>query len=446
MEIDEVVTRLTKRYWMVLLVAVVVPIVLVGVMVSRQQATYTAHARVAVSAEVPKSAAEASSLVSQVHALATSRDLIATALAGGGVTNRDPQTIADHDVSVSGQGTSAIVDIGVKDRSAAVAAAIAQHLATGVTSAFDRSRIGNLPSVIAGVDQQLDQLARRRAPIASSLASVSAANPHDPSLRMLQSQLAGLDTLISDLSADRARLAEELAGSGHAIVVDKAQVPAHADPRGLVEKMTLAGLAGLIAGLILVAAIETIRPTVSGAARLARLLSAPLLGRLDRDPAALQALGQRVRLAARQGSVNQLVVTSANGRAVPEWVLDRLRGAVLDPLRGVVARPADVTANEVKDAALVGARSQYGTRANYAARDHNAPTPAVELNGRRRPDAEIRGISSIGDLTPAGETERIGVIVLAGGSFKAASIHDIRDLVDASGWPLLGVASYAKRG
>ena len=205
-------------------------------------------------------------------------------------------------------------------------------------------------------------------------------------------------------------------------------------------------MAGLIAGLILVAAIETIRPTVSGAARLARLLSAPLLGRLDRDPAALQALGQRIRLAARRGSVNQLVVTSANGRAVPEWVLDRLRGAVLDPLRGVVGRPRDAPANEIKDVALVGARSQYGTRASYPARDRETPAPAAELNGRRGPDAEIRGISSIGDLTPAGESEKIGVIVLAGGSFKAASIHDIRDLVDASGWPLLGVASYAKRG
>ena len=444
MEIDEVVTRLTKRYWLLLLAAVVVPVVLVATMVSGQRATYTAHARVAVSAEVPKSAAEASSLVSQVHALATSRDLVAAALSAGGVTGRDAQHIADHDVSVSGQGTSAIVDIAVTDRNASVAGTIAEKLASGVTSAFDRSRIGNLPSVIAGVDQQLDQLARRRAPIAAQLATVSAANPHDTRLPMLQSQLAGVDTLISDLSADRTRLAEQLAGTGHAIVVDHARLPAHADPRGLAEKMVLGGLAGLIAGLILVAAIETIRPTVSGAARLARLLSVPLLGRLDGDPSALQALGQRIRLAARQGSVTQIVVTSASGRAVPEWVLDRLRGAVLDPLRGIAGSAPAEPAKQIKDTALVGARTQSAARAAQASRSRTAP--GAELNGSHPPDAEIRAISSVGDLTPAGEAEQVGVLVLAGRSSKATSIHDIRDLVDASGWPLLGVASHSKRG
>ncbi|MDQ1691319.1 MAG: hypothetical protein QOD87_1427, partial [Pseudonocardiales bacterium] len=105
MEIDEVIARLTRRYWPVLLVAILAPIVTVGMLVSRQPKVYTAQARVAVSAEVPKSAAEASGLVSQVAALATSRDLVSRALSTAGVTTRDADAVATNDVAVTGNGT-----------------------------------------------------------------------------------------------------------------------------------------------------------------------------------------------------------------------------------------------------------------------------------------------------------------------------------------------------
>lgn len=435
MEIDEVVTRLTKHYWPLLLALIVGSVVVVGLMVSREPASYTAHARIAVSAEIPKSAAEASALVSQVQALATSRDVVAAALSAGRITHRDAQHIADHDVSVNGQGTSAIVGISVTDSNAKTASVIAARLASGVAAAFDHARIGNLPSVIARVDQQLDQLARKRAPIAAQLGTIAAENPHDARLPMLQSQLAGLDTLISDLSADRTRLAEQLAVAGHATVVDTPTVPSHTNTRGLAERMALAGLAGLIAGLILVALIETIRPTVSGPARLARLLSVPLLGKLNSDPATLQALAQRIRLAARQASVSHVVVTSTSGKPVPEWLLNRLRAVLLEPLHG----PGGVRpeASPVHDVALVGARTQERVRRSAAATD---------ANGHRDPAGEIRGVSAIDELTPAAETDHLGVLVLSGRSTTAKAIHEIRDLVDASGWPLLGVAALAKRG
>lgn len=434
MEIDEVVSRLTKHYWPLLLALIIGPVVVVGLMVSRAPASYTAHARIAVSAEIPKSAAEASALVSQVQALATSRDVVAGALNAGHVTGRDAEHIADHNVSVNGEGTSAIVGISVTDSDAKTARVIAERLASGVATAFDRARIGNLPSVIASVDQQLDQLARKRAPIAAQLGTIAAENPHDARLPMLQSQLGGLDTLISDLSADRTRLAEQLAVAGHATVVDTPVVPSNTNPRGLAERMVLAGLAGLIAGLILVALIETIRPTVSGAPRVARLLSVPLLGRLDSDPAHLEALAQRIRLAARKASITHVVVTSASGRTVPEWLLDRLRAVLIDPMPGPGGlRPE---ASPIQDVALVGARVHERPRRSAV---------GGEANGSRAYATEVRGVSAIDELTPATETQHLGVLVLSGRSTTAKAIDAIRDLVEASGWPILGVAAQAKR-
>ncbi|HEY2044416.1 MAG TPA: hypothetical protein VGH11_17205 [Jatrophihabitans sp.] len=446
MEIDEVFSRLTRRYWHVLLVAIISPAVIVAVLVHRQAPQYSAHTRVALAAAVPKSAAEAAALVSQAHALATSRDVVAKALTAVGISDRDPANIATNHTSVTGNGTSAIVSVSVSDRSANDASAIANRLAQGVCEAFDQSKIGNLPSVISDVDKQLTDLATRRAPIAAQVASITASRHPNTGLPLLQSQLAGIDTLISDLSSDRNRLSEELAAAGSSVVVTSAQLPTKADPKGMAQKVALGALLGLVLGLIIAAASETVRPTVSGAARLGRLLQAPLLGRLDADPAVLQALGRRVRLAARRAGVRQIVVTNASGRAVPEWVVDRVGSVVLEPLSGgnsvmaespattragrrLVPRAAGQMADGAPTNGLNGAASMDGQAKRTNSRDH-AP--------------DIYHVGTLDELSVGSEMGAVGVLVLAGGSTNASAIHEIRDLLEASGWPLLGVVGHAR--
>ncbi|HTZ44832.1 MAG TPA: hypothetical protein VMB79_13295 [Jatrophihabitans sp.] len=431
MEIDEVVARLTKRYWPVLVLAIVLPMVLVAVLVSRQAPRYTAQARVAVSAEIPKSAAESAGLLSQVDALATSRDLVQRALASAHITGRDPATMAQHDVTVSGNGTSAVMTIGVTDRDPVVAGKTAGALAAEVNTAVNASRIGNLPSVIAGVDRQLGELARRRAPIAAAISASQQSRTPNANLPLLQSELAGVDTLIADLSSDRNRLSEELAAAGNAAVVATAQVPTAPDPSGLGQKLALAAVLGLAVGLLIAALAETVRPTVSGAARLGRLLTAPLLGRLDANPAVLLSLGRRIRLAARRAGVRQVVVTSATGKPVPDWVIDRLGSVVLPPLPGLHPAP-------VEDPVRIGALAGLG------------PLPAQNGNGAHpaepgQPGPVLR-VGTMDELDPADEAAPIGVLVLAGGSTNAAAVHGIRDLLAASGWPLLGVVAHPRFG
>jgi capsular polysaccharide biosynthesis protein len=437
-EIDEVVARLTRRYWFVLLVALLLPMAVVGYLVSQTPKQYTAHARVTVSDQVPKSAAEASALTSQVQALATSRDVVAQAMNAGQVVGRDAQNVADHHVAVSGNGTSAIVDVSVIDKDAGVAQRLTNSLASGVTAAFDQSRIGNLPSVLASVDKQLLELSSRRAPIAAQLSKITAIDPHDGRLPTLQSELAGIDILISDLSADRNRLSEQLAAAGHATVVATADRPAHPDSSGLVQKVALAGILGLIVGLIITAFLETVRPTVSGAARLGRLLAVPLLGRLEASPTVLQALGRRIRLAARRAAVIEIVVTNASGQPVPQWAVDRLESVVLHPLEGYGAVREDAPLEPA--AAGAGRRTppSFGAATNPL-------TSKASRNGN--PGAlAIRAVSALDELSPTSETDAVGVILLASGTTNASALHEIRDLLNASGWPLLGVVASSKFG
>ncbi|MDQ1738006.1 MAG: hypothetical protein QOH56_4257 [Pseudonocardiales bacterium] len=433
MEIDEVIARLTRRYWPVLLVAILAPIVTVGMLVSRQPKVYTAQARVAVSAEVPKSAAEASGLVSQVAALATSRDLVSRALSTAGVTTRDADAVATNDVAVTGNGTSAVVTIAVTDRDAAASARLAAALADEVNTAFNDSRIGNLPSVIAGVDRQLTDLATRRAPIAAALSRSAAGRTPDPKLPLLQSQLAGVDTLIADLSSDRNRLSEQLAAAGNASVVATPQTPNQPNSNGMVPKVALSGILGLVLGLIISAVAETVRPTVSGAARLGRLLTVPLLGRLDANPAVLHALGRRVRLAARKAAVTQVVVTSASGKPVPEWVVDRLGSVVLQPLQGFGQ------ATVASEMVLSAVAPPNGSHPPALATTEGHPEQPSQTG-------QIYEVGTLDELSTAGESAPIGVLVLAGGTVNANAVHEIRDLLSASGWPLLGVVAHPRFG
>jgi capsular polysaccharide biosynthesis protein len=420
-EIDEIMSRLTRRYWHMLLLLVVASVVATGMWVSRQPPQYTAMARVAVSAQVPKSASEAAALVSQVQALATSPDIVAQAFWQNNVDGRDAQATAANAVSVTGDGGSGLVDIAVTDKDAQVATTLAGALAQLVTAAFDQARIGRLPSVIAGVDQQLDGLAAQRAPVAVAVTRALVAKPPDPRLLSLQSDLAGIDKEIGNLSTDRSRLAAQLAAAGHATVVTAPHQPSRPAAKGMAWKLPFGGIVGLAIGLIIATISETVRPTVSGAARLAQLLAVPLLGRLSANPAALNALGRRIRLAARRDGVSHMVVTNAAGGVVPEWIVDRLVSAVLKSEGNLDTMPSEAMAT-------VGPQDD-----------------AAELR-RSAPDANRRGtapvdyqLSSLEELTPAAEADHIGVLVIAGGSTNAAALHEVRDLLNASGWPLLGV-------
>jgi uncharacterized protein involved in exopolysaccharide biosynthesis len=211
MEIDEVAARVFRRYWHVLLAAVLLPVAVVTAFYAGQPRVYAATARLVASDTLPKAAAEADAVVSEARAFATTRDVV-TAAIGDAQVDRQVDDVLPR-ISVVGLGSSPLVDISVADGDADVARRLTQALAVRVVKQLNASRLGSAQAVLSNVDNQLTQLASRRAP----LARAAELAPQD---QTAQGRLAAIDRLISDLAAS-----PELTGvgSGAAAAVEGAQ-------------------------------------------------------------------------------------------------------------------------------------------------------------------------------------------------------------------------------
>lgn len=423
MEVNEVAARILRRYWLLLLAAILLPMVAVTAFVARQQPTYTAHARILAAVATPRAQAEASAVVSQVQALATSRDVVVEALADARIPV-EADRVVDR-VVVTGLGTSALVDLAYTDPDPDRAQLITGVLSRAVTKQLDAVRIGGLPNVIEDVDKRLTELASKRAPMAAQ----AQANPRD---MVAQNQLAGIDRLISDLSGDRNRLAEDAAAAGHSSIVATPTKPDAPDPKGLLAKLAIALLLGLALGLLAAGINETLRPAVSGTSRLGRLLDVPVLGTIRPDPAALANVGRRIRLAARRAGVSTVVLVRATRTPLAPELVDRVEAATLrpEPALGRPAIPIESREQPILRATAIGAPA--------AADNHSAVGLLTASENSGRP-TRLHRLCALDELDPSAEAQRIGVLVLAGATTRLAAVDSVRDLLAASGWPLLGV-------
>ena len=86
------------------------------------------------------------------------------------------------------------------------------------------------------------------------------------------------------------------------------------------QKLGLAGLLGLVAGILIASIAETVRPTVPGARRVSRRLGVPALGQLsgaDMNGARTPAVGEmalRFRLAAAHADLSTIALVDIDGK------------------------------------------------------------------------------------------------------------------------------------
>lgn len=270
MELDEIIQRVLRRYGLPLLLALAAAVLLAYTVAGRVAPTYTATARVQLTAAPPQSAAAADALVSQARALVSTRTAVTSALDAAGV-HRDYLVFVGRDLTVDGLGGSSTIDVSVRDNNPVVAKRIVTSLVDQFVQSTNDIRLGNLPDMIKSVDDQLKQLAVQRAPIAAT----AQGHPRDP---VAQNRLAGIDRLITDLQSTRNQLTVQSAANGFATIIDPARVPTQPQPSHLPVILLLVGLAAAIAGLLVVSLIETLRPHTSGIARISRFLGTQPLG------------------------------------------------------------------------------------------------------------------------------------------------------------------------
>lgn len=408
MEVTEVVVRLARRYWFVLAMSIALPTAIIGALVIHSPSTYTAHTRMMAAATVPQAQAQADAVVSEVQAIATSHDVIEEALGNAHLT-RDADSVVKS-VTVTGFGSSGLVDLSYTDASPELAAQIDTAIANVVIEKIAGIRTG-LPNAVSDLDDLLAALTVRRAAVASAAGSSS------------NSGNTSIDRLITELTADRDRISQMAATTGVPVIVDVANKPP-ADARGLPAKLAIGVLLGLVLGLLIVGANETLRPGVSGAARVARLLEVPVLGLISSDPGHLADIGRRLRLTCRRASTQSIVIVRTDRAPVSPELIDRIKAATLRP------------------AALVPSRG-LGVDGFMAARDLDSATTQVitaPLLAEAAANTEaVSEVCAFEELSPRAEGDSIGLVVLAGRSTRLRAVDGVRDLLAATGWPLLGV-------
>jgi len=324
-------------------------------------------------------------------------------------------------VTVTGLGSSALADVAYSDTDPAVAQKVAAALAIVVSARLNAIRPG-LSDVLKVVDDELTALATER--------STLQAQQKDPAVEV---RINAYDRLMADLRTTRDRLAASSGtASGASAVVGNATLPDKPDSRGLPARLGLAGLLGLALGLILVGVNETFRPAVSGTFRVGRLLDVPVLGRVSAEPGAQANLGRRIRLAARRADATTVALVRVTGAALPPELVDRVEAATLRP-QAVAHRVAMPNVNGENP--IVG----QGWGAGRQADDEITAISVLHRTEEQVRSSYLRRVCALDELDPSVESDQIGLVLLAGDSTRISSIEQVRDLVAASGWPLLGV-------
>lgn len=455
MELDEVAARVFRSYWPLLAVMTAVPLALVALLMNGREPAAVAESRLQAgsAAEAVSGDGSASIVVSQVQAFATSENLLSSVLAAERI-DRPARKVAKA-IKVSGLGTSTVVELSVRDRDPAVARRLTDAVGAEVVRQINEKNHGAIRQRIREIDKRVRKLEDRLGPLARQASGpvpdIGAANERE----RVQAEL-------SDLRSNRSDLMTQLTASGTASVVQPAVIAPSRNP--MIMMAAIAGLAGLVAGILVAVVTETLRPTIPGQRRVARRLGVPLLGRTGEGPAQLADLGRRIRLAARKEDVDRVALVGAPGPLPPELVSAVAAAVYGDDTKVVSVRPrhggpgngapkqgepdedADGDAPSLNSGGPGGGSSTSVVRTGggasaVATRPAGAsPTEITQPVAVRR----VCHVHAFEDVDP-GADDTVGVVVAVGPVTTVAGLETVDDLVAASGWPLLGVVATSRK-
>ena len=427
MEIDEVAARLLRQYWAVLAVCMVVPLVAVAFLTAKQSNIYAASARIITGSTVPQTSAAADAVASQVEAIATGRSAVTQALHAAGA-HRNLNDFSSQDIAVSGLGSSQVIDLTVTDRSPRVAQQVARALAVEAVRSINNVGQSGLKAALTANDQEINRLSQQRAVKAQKAAA-------QPQNQQLQSELAGMDQVIANFSGDRSRLLIQAGTLGLAGVIDEPALPARPQSKASVQKLGLAALLGLVAGILIVSVAEILRPTVPGARRVSRRLGVPMLGQLSKEDltgARTPSVGEmalRLRLVGAHAELRTIALVDADGKRE------------LGPLAAGLTQSVRFSAAEAPGYPGVDgetAGNQHWTAGTEAASPGPGPGLLVKPRGAATGNATLH-IYPLGQMRWVSGTAHVGIVVLSGPVARVSRITALHDLSTSSGWPIVGI-------
>jgi capsular polysaccharide biosynthesis protein len=411
MTIEEAIQRILRAHLVLILICLAAPLAVTAYVVSREPTSYQASVRIQVSSTPATTTVAASAISSRVLALATTPSLLSQAMTQAG----DPRSVSDvarHHVTASRLGESSIVELSVTDVRARQASATAAALATGVTQFMNQANRADLADALAGLADDISATQRTRAAVADRLA----ATPRDSNAQLVEStKLSGIDQQLAELAQQRTSLRLASLNSDAAVVVDASEPRVRQVPAGLVPRLAVAGIFGLMLGLALSVVLEAVRPRVAGTRALARRLQVPVLGHGSDDTAELaRALG----FAARRHGADTVVlvgVTAADRAAIPK-LLHRL---------------TSTRASKKAPKKAPGTAQRQGSR---------GPTTSVVVDEVFFATRELE-VLSLTQVLPEHELTA-GIVVLSTGTVWRPDLDRLEDTIATVRWPVLGVIDH----
>jgi hypothetical protein len=192
-------------------------------------------------------------------------------------------------------------------------------------------------------------------------------------------------------------------------VVDEPAGPAVRVPGRVLVDLAIGALLGLLVGIALAAAVESVRPSVVGRAALARSIRAPVLAELSGSPdhwgvPEVAEAAMHVEMAAAGAEVRRVELIAGDRRTDVARLAQSIDAA---------ATRIAVTCMDSRAARGVGATPPQGNGRRGISRDANA---------------------------------RRGLVVVVPSAIRLSEIDRIKDFVAISGWPLLGVIVCSENG
>jgi capsular polysaccharide biosynthesis protein len=425
MELRELSDRLLRLHAR-LIIALVLAGVLGGLAVHlRDTPQYQANVVLVLGAPDPQSAAEAAVLADTGRGIATGPRLVSRAISAAGVS-RDEATVANT-INVQSSGSSGVLTLSVTDQNPRVAVKLANAVADSVVNtriALTRNRLAttlrNLGRQEASTNAEIRKLDAKAASLAAKIAAgsspASGQSPELAELSQLQARLTSLQGLAAQIIAQRNGLEAQFGPK--TTVIDQATSAVSIPGRGLLDVL-LGGMLGLIVGIAIAAAREVMRPSLVGAAPIARAIGTPLLGEMSTPPdswtvAALPDAGTYVELAASSQQVQEV------------------RFAALDPhgRLGTRVRMLEGPLHRLRfDQSLAPSPLAGAGAANDGPPAERVPGPAATASPAADP--------------PDGRNSlRIGLVVAMPRVLKLSDVDALTNFIWISGWTLLGVIVY----
>jgi len=408
MTIEEAIQRILRAHLVLILICLTAPLAVTAFVVSREPTSYQASVRIQVSSTPATTTVAASAISSRVLALATTPSLLSDAMTKAG----DPRSVADvarHHVTASRLGESSIVELSVTSVRAHQAGATAAALATGVTQFMNKANRADLADAIAGIADDISAAQRARTTVADRLATT----PQGSNAQLvLSAKLSGIDQQLAELAQQRTSLRLASLNNDAAVVVDAREPRVRQVSTGLVPRLAVAGIFGLMLGLALSVVLEAVRPRVAGTRALARRLQVPVLGRGSDDT---EELARALGFAARRHGADTVVlvgVTAADRAAVPK-LLHRLRSNRVSKKQ---PRKAPSTTQ------------RQGSR---------GPATSVAVDEDFFPTRELE-VLSLTQVLPEHELTA-GIVVLSTGTVWRPELDRLEDTIATVRWPVLGV-------